>query len=257
MSTYTKRVSVLVPVLNGAATLERALVSVLSELAEQDELIVIDDGSLDCTREVAERFGDRAILLSNSGSGIADGLNTGLRHARGRYIARCDADDAWIGGRLSVLIEALESNPDAAACFGAAVILDSQGNQLGVDVPPIGFESIRTGLLRHNVLNHGAVLARHFDLDQVGGYHDFPGAEDYDLWLRLTRSAPIVTITKPVYIYSLSDETTYDRKRHVAAKSSFRILLSHARATGEFSLHGLVRNALSAVWPWRRFWYRG
>ena len=257
MSAYTRRVSVIIPVRNGAATIEHALSSVLCELSEEDEIIVVDDKSVDSTRDVVEGFGDHIIFISNSGSGIVDALNTGLHHARGMYIARCDADDAWVTDRLSTQIDVLESNPDAAACFGAAILLDEQGNHRGVQVPPIDLELLRSSLLRRNILIHGAVLARHSAIAGVGGYRHITGAEDYDLWLRLTRNAPIVTITQPVYIYRLSNETSYDLKRRVAARSSLRILFSHARATGEFSLLGLVRNALSAVWPWRRFWYGG
>jgi len=120
MSAYSKRVSVLFHVRNGAAAIEHALTSVLSELSEEDELIVVDDKSVDCTRNVVEGYGDRVTCISNSGSGIVDGLNTGLHHARGMYIARCDADDAWVTDRVSAQIDALESDPDAAACFGAA-----------------------------------------------------------------------------------------------------------------------------------------
>jgi glycosyltransferase involved in cell wall biosynthesis len=257
VSAYTRRVSVIIPVRNGAATIERALVSVLSELSDQDELIVVDDNSIDGTRDVVAKFGDDVIYVSNSGSGIVDGLNTGLRRARGMYIGRCDADDAWVTGRLSTQIDALESNPDAAACFGAAILIDAQGNHRGVQVPPAGPEALRSSLLRRNVLVHGAILARHLAIDRVGGYRDLPGAEDYDLWLRLTRSAPIVTIQKAVYIYSLSNATSFNLKRRIAAKSTLRILLAHARETGEFSLRGLVHNSLSAHWRWRRFWYHG
>jgi glycosyltransferase involved in cell wall biosynthesis len=257
MSAYAKRVSVIMPVLNGAGTIKHALASVLSELSEEDELIVVDDKSIDGTRNVVEGFGERVNLISNSGTGIVDALNTGLRRARGMYIARCDADDSWVSGRLSALIDGLEFNPNAAACFGAAVIVDTQGNHRGVRVPPIDPESVRTSLLRRNVLTHGAVLARHFEIDRAGGYRDMPGAEDYDLWLRLTRNAPIVTIARPVYIYNSSDKTSQSLRRRVAARSSLRILLSHARATGEYSLRGLIRNALSAAWPARRFWNPG
>ena len=257
MSAYTKRVSVIVPVRNGAATIEYALTSVLSELSEEDELIVVDDKSVDCTRNVVEGFGNRVTLISNSGSGIVDALNTGLRRARGMYIARCDADDAWIIDRLDAQIGALESDPDAAACFGGAILIDAQGNHRGVHMPPVGLESLRSSLLRQNVLNHGTVLARHSAIAGVGGYRDFARAEDYELWLRLLRQAPIVTITRPVYICRLSTPRLHDQKRRVQARSSLRILLQHARLTGEFSLHGLLRNALSAAWPARRFWYRG
>jgi glycosyltransferase involved in cell wall biosynthesis len=256
LSGYTKRVSVIMPVCNGAATIEHALTSVLAELSEEDELIVVDDKSVDRTRNVVEGFGARITWISNSGSGIVDGLNTGLRHARGTYIARCDADDAWVTGRLSAQIDALESDPDAAACFGAAILIDEQGNHRGLQVPPVGLAALRSSLLRRNVLIHGAVLARHSLIAGVGGYRDIAGAEDYDLWLRLLRQAPIVTITEPVYIYRLSTPRSHEQKRRAQARSSVRILLLHARLTGEFSLDGLLRNSFSAAWPARRFWYR-
>lgn len=248
------RVSVLLPVKNGEASIGEAVGSVLADLRHQDELIVIDDGSTDRTFAIVAGTPGRVQVLRNRGTGIVDALNTGLAVAVGDYLARCDADDTWLPGHRDRLVTALEADATAVAAFGGAVLIGPGGEPRGLSVPPTA-DRLAAVLLRENPLVHGTVLARTTAVRAAGGYHDYPGAEDYDLWLRLTRLGGIVTIPTPVYSYRLSDSGAHRTKRRRQARSSVRILLTHGAATRRWSPYGIVRNAGSAVWPGRRFWY--
>lgn len=250
-------VSVLMPVRNGAETVLAAVGSVLRDLRAGDELIVIDDGSRDGTVGILNSIqSEQLAIATSSGAGIVDALNTGLALAHGSLIARCDADDTWSSEHLQILFEALSRSPDAVAAFGAARLLSNDGAPQGLSVPPLESGALRAALLRGNPLIHGTVLARKSKIDEVGGYRSVPGAEDYDLWMRLATVGRLETVAAPVYNYRLSATPDHARKRRVQARSTLGILCRHARRTGQISPIGLLRNALSAAWVGKRFWYR-
>lgn len=249
------RISVVLPVKNGAATIESAVASVLADLGPSDELIIVDDSSDDDTRAVVASFRGPIRVLPNRGNGLVDALNTGIVAAQGRYLARCDADDEWLPGHADSLLAALTSEPEAIAVFGASVLTDSEGHPRGVSLPPVSGE-VGTALLRSNPFIHGTVLVERRVVSSLGGYRDYPGAEDYDLWMRLARGGAIASTRERVYSYRLSTTDDHRAKRRRQARSTVRILIHHALVTGEVSVCGLLRNIGSAVWPGRRFWYR-
>lgn len=251
----TCRVTVLLPVRNGGETVAEAVHSVVSDLGPSDELIVIDDGSTDGTCEAVARVSGPIRVVTNRGRGIVDALNTGLRLAEGTHIARCDADDTWLPGHLRHLRSALDRRPGSVAAFGAAALISSSGDSRGDSVPPSPAD-VRAALLRGNPFIHGTVLARADVVAAAGGYRDLPGAEDYDLWLRLSERGAIATTSESVYRYRLSEATAHRAKRRRQARSSLRILLGHAVRTGEISVRGILRNAASSLWAGPRFWYR-
>lgn len=248
------RVSVVMPVRDGAASLQAAINSVLADLTWRDELIVVDDGSTDSTAEIALSYGDNVRVVLSAGDGIVDALNTGLRESHGTYIARCDADDLWLPGHIETLLPLLEANPQASAAFGSAILENRSGRTTGRSTPPPSGDPLKLALLRHNPLIHGAVLARRSSLVGVGAYRHVDSAEDYDLWLRLIRTSQIVTSSTPIYVYRLSDGGVHRKKRRRQARSTVRLLLEHGARTGRLSAWGLLRNAASSVWVGPRSW---
>jgi glycosyltransferase involved in cell wall biosynthesis len=106
-------VSVVVPVRDGAAFLAQALEGVRAQ-AEEHELIVVDDGSVDGSRDVAARFSALVVRQEARGPGAA--RNAGVEHARGEYLAFLDADDVWLRGKLAAQLEALRGAARAAWC---------------------------------------------------------------------------------------------------------------------------------------------
>ncbi|NRQ49132.1 glycosyltransferase family 2 protein [Aeromicrobium stalagmiti] len=254
--TPSARVSVLMPVKNGAATVEAAARSVLADLGPNDELVVVDDGSDDATSDVLKSIPGPIRLLKNTGRGIVDALNTGLVTCRSTYIARCDADDLWLPGHIDSLLQHLESEPEAVAVFGAAILRRPSGEIKTIQAPPRSGDPLRQSMLRGNPLIHGAVLAKRCSIEDVGGYRRLPGAEDFDLWMRLSRIGRLATIDTAVYDYRLSAGTTHAGKRRLQARSTVRILVEHARLTRQVSARGLIRNCASSIWVGKRFWYR-
>lgn len=129
-SSAMTRVSVVIPVYNGAATIGRAVASVLAqEFDGAIETIVVDDGSADETRAILGGFGDRIRVIYQPNRGPAAARNAGARLATGAYLAFLDADDEWLPAKLARTVPALESRPQTVLVFSDAIPVDAAGNQ--------------------------------------------------------------------------------------------------------------------------------
>lgn len=117
----TIRLSAIMAVFNGAAYVKASVESVLAELAQNDEFIVVDDGSTDGTADVLAGLAEpRLIVVRQPNSGQAVAFNAALARARGSYLAFNDADDLWAAGRLKHQFAILAANPDLDGTFGAS-----------------------------------------------------------------------------------------------------------------------------------------
>jgi glycosyltransferase involved in cell wall biosynthesis len=188
MSRYARRpvISVLLPFRDAASTLAEAVLSVLSEEVEL-EVIAIDDGSRDESAEVLP-YDPRVRMLRTDGIGIARALSLGLEHARGSLIARMDADDLSLPGRFAAQLAALRGDIAVVATRVEAFPDGAIGNGLrryvGWMNEAITPEDHAREIFVEAPLCHPSVLMRRDALEQVGGYRDVDGPEDYDLWLR-------------------------------------------------------------------------
>ena len=114
------RISVIIPVYNGAAYLGAAIESVLGQSRPPTEIIVVDDGSTDGSAAVAARFGNQVRAIFQEHGGIGAARNTGVRAAGGDFLAFLDADDLWMPDKLALQLEVFATNPDVDLVFGAA-----------------------------------------------------------------------------------------------------------------------------------------
>ena len=181
-------ISVLLPFRDAEATLGEAIASVLADMSPDDELVAIDDGSTD--RSAARVPDDRRVVrVATGGVGIAGALAEGLRASRGELVARMDADDVSLPGRLTAEARLLAKDPSlgAVACrievFGA----ESEGMRAYVAwqnaiVTPAEHAA---NVLVESPLCHPATTIRRSALEAVGGFRDPAWPEDWDLWLRL------------------------------------------------------------------------
>ena len=115
-------ISVILPVYNRAGSVARTIESVLAQTYQPLELIVIDDGSTDGTREVLDRYASRMTLLEQQHGGAYVARNLALRHARGELVAFIDSDDAWLPERLAKQVP-LFDREEVGLVFGDAVVV--------------------------------------------------------------------------------------------------------------------------------------
>jgi glycosyltransferase involved in cell wall biosynthesis len=186
-------VSVALPAFNAAATLPDAIRGLQAQTFAAWELVVVDDGSADESTSVVERFAKhdaRIVLLQQPHRGIVAALLAGLAKARGRFIARLDADDWCHPSRLAAQVEFLEQHQDIAlvSCgveFGGDACR-AEGFARHVDwlnslVTP---EAIALNRFVESPVAHPTVMFRREVLERHGSYRDGPFPEDYELWLR-------------------------------------------------------------------------
>jgi len=179
------RVSWLLPVRDGAAWLGRAVRSALDECTDDDEVVVVDDGSRD--DPAASLPPDpRIVLLRQPPLGISAALEAGRARCRGRWIARLDADDEALPGRIDAQLAAFTADPGLVAVGGRGRVQGEVGEGMARYIAWInGCDDPGRELLVESPLFHPATTIRADALAAVGGWRDLDGPEDYDLWLRL------------------------------------------------------------------------
>lgn len=189
MNAAPPRVSVVLPCYNGAAHVREAVQSILDQSFTDFELIVIDDGSTDASGTILAEMAQsdaRIRILTQPNGGIVAALNNGIALARGAYIARMDADDISLPGRLSFQVAYLDDHPEVVLVGGYAI-----------SDPVPGPDSVRTSGGRHTstdlsvfppriaVSMHPLIMMRTEALREMGGYRgNYRHAEDYDLFIR-------------------------------------------------------------------------
>lgn len=195
----SSEVDVLLPVRNGAKYIGQALDSIRSDIDVISSIIIIDDGSTDNTIAIVNNFEpqQKIRLFKHQQCGLVAALNHALQLSQARYVARMDADDVSLPGRLPAQLAYLEANREVAVVGTQVAHIGSKGESLGSRTNyPCDNGSIRLELIEKRcVVSHPTIMARRATLLQCGGYRNaFRDAEDYDLWLRVIERAEIANL---------------------------------------------------------------
>lgn len=188
--TSTPRVSVLLPIYNGAAFVGGAVESVLAQTFDDFELLVLDDCSPDESATIAAGFRDpRLRVLQNERNlGQVATLNRGLREARGEYVARIDQDDVSLPARFTRQVELLDAEPSVAVVGTWSDIVDDEGarmEELRTRLDGV-VDAIFLILVSRLPIMHPSVMFRRGAVLEAGGYDEAVRyCEDMDLWRRL------------------------------------------------------------------------
>lgn len=185
-------VSVILPTYNRATTLERSIRSVLDQTFTDFELIVVDDGSTDGTREFLGRYegvDNVRVVLSGKG-GASAARNLGARHARGTYLAFHDSDDAWVPHKLARAVEVLGEAGNEDAVFYSDMLWHRPGRDAfyycAPAVRPGCFFNERRGEFEVSGISMQTLVVKKEHYDAVGGCdEDMPRYIDLELCIRL------------------------------------------------------------------------
>jgi glycosyltransferase involved in cell wall biosynthesis len=206
----TPQVSVLMPVHNGMQYVREAIDSILGQTYTDFEFVIVDDGSTDDTPSILAEYAGQdsriKILTNQQNLGIVASLNKGLDACRGEYIVRMDGDDIATPDRLSKQISRLQDDPDIAVLGGAVTYIDHDGRGLGL----VRQCRLQASLLSGNPLLHPAVVIRRNILDRhfLRYREEYRYAEDYFLWLEVSRVGKLDALEEIVLNYRLHDNTT-------------------------------------------------
>jgi glycosyltransferase involved in cell wall biosynthesis len=214
---FSTVVSVVVPTHNRKELLSETLQSILNQTFRDFELIVVSDGSTDSTDEMVASIVDtRVRLIRQEKSGQpAMPRNTGIKAARGKYVALCDDDDIWVQDKLAIQVDAMEHNEEAALCYtNGQVMRNGVVGQRPLNRRKI-FSNHFYELLKGNVIPNSSVLIRRSVFDSVGFINTDPmfrGIEDYEFWLRIAHDFPMLYVDQPLIKYRVhSNNITFSR----------------------------------------------
>lgn len=201
--THRPVISVVMPVHNAERYIDESVKSILAQEPADIELIVVDDGSTDASVARLESIGDsRMRIIRQSNQGVARALMTGMEQARAAIIARHDADDVALPGRLSAPLGLLRARPEIGIVGAAATVTDADGRPTGELRHAQDDASIRYAALFDSPFVHPTVMFRRSAYDLAGGYRDDATVfEDHDLWWRMSKVTRMANISDVLLRY--------------------------------------------------------
>ncbi len=215
-----KTVSVVIPNYNNAQYLGSAIQSILQQTFTDYEIIVVDDGSTDNSKDVVSAFGDKVRYFWQENKGLGGARNTGILASNAEFIGLLDADDEWKPTYLERMVSLVQRRSDAAVYFCAAQGMDAAGKDLpqifGRFIPS---DSIYQTLLRANFIIPSTVILRRRAVLEAGLFEEknrnLHGCEDWDLWLRLCPSHQFVGTRERLVRYRLHANTFSANPSHM------------------------------------------
>jgi glycosyltransferase involved in cell wall biosynthesis len=194
-------VSIIIPTYNRASYIQKALDSVFKQTYRDFEVIVIDDGSSDNTKEVLQKYGNRIRYSYQDNHGISHARNTGIRNSKGDYIAFLDSDDYWLPEKLNRQIELFHTNPEYGMVASCCASIRLDGSYRDKNRPgKSGW--ILKDLFQANFIRTSSAVIKKDCFDRVGVFDEqLKECEEYDLWLRIAAQFPIGFINESLAVY--------------------------------------------------------
>ena len=193
-------VSVVIPTYNYGQFVTEAVESVLAQSYTDFEIVVVDDGSTDDTRERLAPYMDRIKYIYQENRGLSAARNMGIRTARGGLVAFLDADDVWLSERLSVQVPILLGSEDVG-------IIASTSYDFDEPLPERPTSTVVTEVSAEELVikarfGPGGVLARRECFETCGFFdEDLRSAEDRDMWIRIARKFRVLRVAEPLWRY--------------------------------------------------------
>ncbi len=207
-----KRVSVLIPTYNRSDLIAESVEAVIQACRSRDEIIVLNDGSTDDTREVLSHFGNRIQVISTENHGKSKALNTGLGLCRGEYVWIMDDDDLALPDAVTRLLGLLQDNPDAGIAYGRhqRFCTDPDGNRTMMDTGYWRYgttpETFLARTLDDFFVHQPGMIVRREVYGKAGPFRDtLRRSLDYDMLIRLASSATAVGTDEVVFLQRVHD----------------------------------------------------
>jgi glycosyltransferase involved in cell wall biosynthesis len=197
-------VSVVIATYNYGRFLPDALDSVRAQTFSDYEILVVDDGSTDDTETVIARYlaDPRIRFLRIDHLGQPAAKNTGIRHARGQYVAFLDADDRWLPTKLEKQVALFRAEPDLGVVYSRWRAIDERGRSIPDWARPVHRGDVLGQLFRRNFVCFSSSVVRTTVFADIGCFDErIPLSIDYDLWLRIALKYPFDYVDEPLAEY--------------------------------------------------------
>ena len=198
-------VSVVMPVKNAESTVSESIDSILNQTFENFEFIIVNDGSTDSTKEILATYAtqdQRVKVINSTGQGISEAANCGIKQVKSPLIARMDADDISCSQRLEKQVKAFNINPKLVLLGTFSQTFKDNEDEIEENKIPISNAELQKSIRSIPTFVHPSTMARTDIIQRVGGYRKkFEGAEDHDLYLRLSRHGELEVISEFLVLY--------------------------------------------------------
>lgn len=242
------RVSVIIPAYNPGPYLALAIDSVVGQTFSDWEIIVVDDGSPEDLSYVTEHYPSVTLIQQNN-QGQSAARNTGIRRAAGEYVAFLDQDDLWLPRKVERQVALMDSHPRMGFCHTQFDIIDAGGAKI---CDGFGRHQTYADMLTGSgVCGATTVMVRRSVLSVNPFNTAFEPAEDYDLWLRLTRDhqSGFVSSCEALYRQHGANQTRYYRETHAAIVSILKQHHAAAQARSEKSFAIAAKTGMKRIRP--------
>ncbi len=203
MTSQSPLVSIIMPVYNGESFLKEAIDSIVTQTYTNWELIVVNDGSTDGSRDIVLSYTDPRIQLHDNEEnlGIISTKNKAIDIAKGKYIASLDADDIALPTRLAKQVEYFETHSDCGLVATLHQEIDGNGKRGQVSLFPTSNRDVHSYLLLANCICHSSTMLRADLMKELKYIPGFHVAEDYEMWDRITNTHFIANIPEVLTLY--------------------------------------------------------
>ncbi len=233
------KVSVVIPTYNCAQYITEAVESVLNQTYKDFEIIVVDDGSRDNTKEVIKRYLNKIKYIYQQNSGPSAARNRGIKEAKGEYIAFLDADDIWLPQKLELQIKFMEK--EVGLIFSDMILFNEKGiiknsflkeklffNKLSIkplsSTEKVIYDNVFNALLQENFIPTNTVIVKKECFNKVGFFDEtLFSVEDRDMWLRIGLFYDIGFINFPLVLKRFH-ETNISANQELALKSRLKVM---------------------------------
>lgn len=195
-------VSVIIPCYNHGRYLSEAIQSVLNQTYKWIEIIVVDDGSTDNTKHVAESFPNVKYVYQEN-QGLSAARNSGIVNSVGAYLVFLDADDLLVEDALAYNLNHLIGNENLAFAAGGYLLETSEGKKIEKTKDPIYQNNYLEFLKKNYIEMHATVMYRRWVFDDFKYDTSLKACEDYDLYLKISRKYPVYYHSKILAIYRM------------------------------------------------------
>ena len=267
------KVSVVIPSYNSARYVVTAVESVLGQTFRDYEILVVDDGSTDDTKEVLSKYGESIRYLYKPNGGVSSARNYGIEKARGKYVALLDADDFWMPEKLAKQIAVLEADENIGLCYASTEKVDENMQTVIGYIEADSYEDYCEALLLNLNIVAGScssAIVRRDVAQQTNGFDaEFSTCADWEYWLRLsllTKFAPVseYLVKYRVVAGSMSSDPFVSKRDTEGVLKKFFALTNLPEkykklekkslsnnlmvVSGEFLHNGKIVESLSCMW---------
>lgn len=209
MHDHKPLISVIMPARNAGNFVVEAVRSIQQQTVTDWEFLIVNDGSTDNTGALLDEFAAKdkriRVLHNKSGKGISSSLNHLLRIAKGKFIARMDADDISLPDRFAKQLSYLAEHPDVVACGGSAHMIDGEGKIFAEKMFPTDPEVLYQMIMRMVPIQHPIMMARAHVMKKYRYDETMSTAEDVDMFFKLLQDGNLGNVPHVIYKYRKAD----------------------------------------------------